>query len=93
MGVTIHKLAHDFDLSVHTIRKYVKKGILPAPEKKGGPDVPYDPVCIKILAQLRYNRDYLHATLDELAERRQATGQLLPDPDGPRPPVIARGSV
>lgn len=90
--ITRRYLAQRYGVSEHTIRKYVYRGILPPPAKKGGPGVTYDPICLKILDQLLHIREYFTASLDELAERRQLTGQLLP-PDARQPPVMARGPV
>ncbi len=91
MEITRTYLANRFGVKERTIREYVAKGILPPPSRTGR-GATYDPICINLLEQLTYVRDYLSVSLEELAERRQLTGQLLP-PDGRKPPVAARGPV
>lgn len=91
MGPTASELANRFGLSVRTIHKYAHLGVIPAPARTGR-GATYDPICIPLLEQLRFNRDYHTATLQELAERRSLTGQLLP-PEGRKPPVIDRGAL
>lgn len=82
--MTANELAQRFGLSRRVIRKYVEIGLLPPPTG-GKRFAVYDPICVKLLEQLQYLRDYHYATLAELAERRQLTGQLLPPP-GPAAP-------
>lgn len=91
MEITRSYLANRFGVKERTIRAYVAKGVIPPPSRTGR-GATYDPICVKLLEQLFYARDYLSATLDELAERRQLTGQLLP-PDARKPPVIDCGAV
>lgn len=89
--MTGRELAQRFGISHRTINKYVEKGLLPPPRGYGR-WATYDPICAQLLRQLVYLRENLSASIEDLAERRQITGQLLP-PDGPEPPVIARGPV
>lgn len=83
--MTARELAQRFEISVHTLHKYVQDGILPPPKGRGMAAT-WDPVCVNLLTDLYFVREQLHATKADLAERRQMTGQLLP-------PVIARGAV
>lgn len=85
------ELAEHFGLNIQTINKYARKGLIPRPTGYGRWSR-YDPICVRLIEQYQYIREHFGATLDDLAERRQLTGQLLP-PEGRKPPVIARGAV
>lgn len=76
----ITELTAESGLSSETIWKYVEIGLLPPPTGYGR-WAKYSPECSRILRELRFVREYLFATVEELAERRQSTGSLLPNFD------------